>query len=99
MKRIRVAKKSAIIKKYFYKNQQKSYEYHIFLKNIKLLINGFKYLPHKYQNKSFFGELYFWQKKSFFLFLKKVGIFSILGMIRTRTHIKMKRIRNTDYSF
>ena len=42
------SKKSAKIMENFHKNQPKPQEYHtFFFKNIKLLFNGHKYLPHR----------------------------------------------------
>ena len=87
----------------FYKIQPKSKEeYHkFFFSDIKLLINGHKYLPHKYQNKSFYGEIYFDRKKSWYF--PDFGLdpdpdqdpFFQKADPRIRIHVIMKRIRNT----
>ena len=65
------------------------------------MINGHKYLPHKYQNKSFYGEIYFDRKKSWYF--PDFGLdpdpdqdpFFQKADPRIRIHIIMKRIRNT----
>ena len=50
------SKKSAKIMENFHQNHKNIL--HI-LKNNKLMFNGHEYLPHKYQNRYFFGEIYF----------------------------------------